>query len=471
MVNAPTNLSVTKVSNGFKLSWTINDSDTTGGVTIERSSDGGNTFFEVVSGIDKNSETFLDSTSIDTETPTYRITRVTDDTTSSSNPVEYTEPDPIDVPESESLEAITRSPSEIELRWRGDAADSEYAVYRSTSPQTDLSNYTELDIVTANTFNQYVDSNLSEGKEYYYRTAIPGIDATGGTTVTDVTIDGTDYRIHAFENVGSDTFTVNRAPSGATVDVLMVGGGGSGGTGDDSGGGGAGGLIFEPNYSVSEQNYTITVGSGGDVNDTTSRGFAVSGDDTEMSGSSTGLELRALGGGHGESYDNNPPAANGGSGGGTAANKDNAGSALQPSSQWGGFGNDGGNNRSTESSDGSGGGGAGEAGGTGGQYNGGDGLKEVTINGTTYNFANTFTNQFGEDADNDGNSWFAGGGMGGGEDASTTNHTAGKGGGADSFSKSSVPNTGGGGAAFDDNVSDTSVNDGASGIVLIRYEI
>jgi len=30
--------------------------------------------------------------------------------------------------------------------------------------------------------------------------------ATGGTTVVDETIGGTTYRIHAFENVGTDTF-------------------------------------------------------------------------------------------------------------------------------------------------------------------------------------------------------------------------------------------------------------------------
>jgi len=34
------------------------------------------------------------------------------------------------------------------------------------------------------------------------------VDASGGTTVMDETIGGTTYRIHAFENVGTDTFTV-----------------------------------------------------------------------------------------------------------------------------------------------------------------------------------------------------------------------------------------------------------------------
>ena len=48
------------------------------------------------------------------------------------------------------------------------------------------------------------------------------VSATGGTT-TDVTVGGTDYRIHEFTSDG--TFTVT---AGGDVDILLVGGGGSG---------------------------------------------------------------------------------------------------------------------------------------------------------------------------------------------------------------------------------------------------
>src|SRR6056297_2044660 len=93
------------------------------------------------------------------------------------------------------------------------------------------------------------------------------IDASGGTTVTDATIDGTNYRIHAFENTGNSTFNVSSAPSGKTVDVMLVAGGGGGGGGDSGdgsgGGGGAGGLVFKENISVSEGSYSISVGDGG----------------------------------------------------------------------------------------------------------------------------------------------------------------------------------------------------------------
>jgi hypothetical protein len=74
-----------------------------------------------------------------------------------------------------------------------------------------------------------------------------GVDASGGTRVEDVNIDGVDYRVHFFENVGSDTFTVNK---GGEVDVLIVGGGGSGGDYEHGGAGGGGGVVFIENLSI-----------------------------------------------------------------------------------------------------------------------------------------------------------------------------------------------------------------------------
>jgi hypothetical protein len=57
---------------------------------------------------------------------------------------------------------------------------------------------------------------------------------------------------------------------------------------------------------------------------------------------------------------------------------------------------------------------------------GGDGLKEVTISGTLYNFASVFGATYGEVIS--GESWFAGGGGGGGNGSGGI---GGKGGGGD----------------------------------------
>jgi hypothetical protein len=274
--------------------------------------------------------------------------------------------------------------------------------------------------------------------------AIP--DSVGGQ-VSTITVGGEDFRLHAFTNVGSDTFTIE---GDAEVDVLVVGGGGGGGTsngGPDPGGGGAGGLIFKPSHNVNPGSYTVTVGDGGTPGN--------NGDDSVFD------NLTALGGGS-ALQDN--PGKDGGSGGGAFENSGGGGIQPQQTGDSGtfGFGNDGGDG---DADVGGGGGGAGAPGNDGFNDNpfGGDGLKEVTINGTTYNFANTFSSSFGEDADNDGNAWFAGGGSGGSEDVSSD---GGKGGGADypGDIRDGTPNTGGGGSGADDKDG----GDGGSGIVLIR---
>jgi len=91
----------------------------------------------------------------------------------------------------------------------------------------------------------------SEINQIYSNTAPKVNDATGGSTVTTETIDGQDYKIHAFENTGSSTFTVNDADSGASVDVLIVGGGGSGGV-DNGGAGGTGGWDVASDEFISD---------------------------------------------------------------------------------------------------------------------------------------------------------------------------------------------------------------------------
>jgi hypothetical protein len=92
-------------------------------------------------------------------------------------------------------------------------------------------------------------------------------DATGGT----ITTPGNGYRYHAFTSTGPSSFVVNSAPSGATIELLMVAGGGAGG--NYYGGGGAGGVIFYgstptpvtwgASLPMVAGSYSLSVGSGG----------------------------------------------------------------------------------------------------------------------------------------------------------------------------------------------------------------
>jgi len=298
-----------------------------------------------------------------------------------------------------------------------------------------------------------------------------GVDASGGTTVTTFTDNtGTEYRVHAFENVGSDTFTVN---SGGEVDVLVVGGGGGGGSGQtvcssnfyNGGGGGAGGLINQT-LSVDAQSFAITVGAGGNGAINNTDNFGEKGDNT------TAFGLTALGGGGGETRraqslcNADPVNMDGGSGGGRGDAPGRAGFALQPTSADGGLGNPGGIGEEFE--DGGGGGGAMAAGQDASGGVAGDG-------GIGFDASNTFSTQFGD------NGFFAGGGgggvrfsdagaggLGGGGDGANNNGNSGTPG------EDALANTGGGGGgAGADSSSGGNANGGAggSGIVLIRYEI
>ncbi|MFZ4397733.1 MAG: glycine-rich domain-containing protein, partial [Kiritimatiellia bacterium] len=86
--------------------------------------------------------------------------------------------------------------------------------------------------------------------------------ATSGGTVWSYIQNGTNYVVHTFTTVGSNSFNVT---SGGNVEVLVVGGGGGGG-GKSSlgGGGGGGGVTNNPAFAVvGGSNYTVTVGAGG----------------------------------------------------------------------------------------------------------------------------------------------------------------------------------------------------------------
>jgi hypothetical protein len=186
---------------------------------------------------------------------------------------------------------------------------------------------------------------------------------TGGIE-SDVTVEGVNYRVHAFTDVGDLTL---ECVGTVTLEYLVIAGGGGGGSGRAGGGGGAGGYLagaIDVSGSV-----PVTVGGGGAVENPGGNSVL-----------STVTAVGGGGGGHGES----PEAAGqaGGSGGGGGF-KNIGGGAGTP-----GQGNDGGAARSGNWIAGGGGGGAGGVGtpGTGDNEgvggNGGPGL-DSDITGTT----------------------------------------------------------------------------------------
>jgi hypothetical protein len=270
-------------------------------------------------------------------------------------------------------------------------------------------------------------------------------------------------------------------PTEITANLLMVAGGGAGGC-DNGGAGGAGGLIFSPSTNITSSQ-TITVGAGAVATPNQSTA-GEKGKDTTFG------SLTTKGGGCGANGNGTTtPLANmiGGSGGGgdgenTSGSQRYGGTSSQ-SSQSGdsgtyGYGNAGGNGSGGA---GGGGGGAGAAGANGETVTtdvggiGGDGLKEVTIGSTVYNFATIYGAIFGEVIS--GESWFAGGGGGANENGINTDVNGGKGGGGkglgandqtDNIIKYGKAHTGGGGGGQTHN-GEGYAGGGGSGIVIVHW--
>jgi hypothetical protein len=138
--------------------------------------------------------------------------------------------------------------------------------------------------------------------------------ATGGT-ISQVTADGYNYRVHAFTNTGASTFSVSDAGSWNHFEFLVIGGGGSGG-GYVAGGGGGGGFT-EGIFAASAQNYAITVGAGGAAGATSGTAGGFQGGTSSIIG--TNVNITGLGGGGGGNHDSRPglPGASGGGAGST----------------------------------------------------------------------------------------------------------------------------------------------------------
>lgn len=272
------------------------------------------------------------------------------------------------------------------------------------------------------------------------------ISATGGT-ITDITDNGTNYRVHTFTSSG--TFEVTSGSG--DVEYLIVAGGGGGGSSAGSsagaGGGGAGGVITGTT-TVNENAYQVIVGSGG-------AGTPSNTDTPGSDGSdSSAFSEVAIGGGGGGPRGGN--GRTGGSGGGGGAFNNPGGSGAAGQGNDGGKGGDSTTGSGNENA-GGGGGGAGLPGqdgtdnGSGG--NGGDGIS-VGITGTSV---------------------FYGGGGGGGITGGNGRASGGSGGGGEGGEEFTAPptegspNTGGGGGGAGGTSHDG--KKGGSGIVIIRYPI
>ena len=136
-----------------------------------------------------------------------------------------------------------------------------------------------------------------------------GVLATGGT-VTNYTLNGTNYRAHIFSTVGTTSLTF---AAGGNVEVLVVAGGGGGGDGSGSGGG-AGGYIYTNLSTALGDNLTVVVGAGGPGgtggSGTTPTMWGQNGSNSVLGG------LIAIGGGGGAPNGGGSIGKNGGSGGG-----------------------------------------------------------------------------------------------------------------------------------------------------------
>lgn len=281
-----------------------------------------------------------------------------------------------------------------------------------------------------------------------YQNTRPQISASGGTTVTTERINGEQYRIHAFEDVGTSTFEVSDAQANATADVLVVGGGGGAGIGinssDEGTGGGGAGEVINDSVNISPQSYTITVADGGNSGTTDN----IDGND---GGNSQAFGFTATGG-FGSARTEGYSTAGG---------------------DYGGDGNPGGeSNLGDTTSDaaddaGGGGGGASEPGQQApSEYEAGDG-------GDGLDVSNIFGTQFGENGVFGGG---GGGGVGASEDGTDVELGVGGNGGGGNGGESSnisaedgIDNTGGGAGGASQ--TGERAGNGGSGIVLIRYKL
>jgi hypothetical protein len=261
--------------------------------------------------------------------------------------------------------------------------------------------------------------------------------ATGGT-VTNITQNTVNYRVHTFTSVGTTTFTVTRE---GIFEYLIVGGGGGG---CDTSGGGAGGVLIGQTV-LPPGTYNMIVGAGtGNLADDSAPG--------ESGSPSSAFGLVAVGGGGAGGGSSQARGISGGSGGGGGRNP---GGSLFAIGAPGipGQGNEGGTATPFLSADWEGGGG----GGGGGPGHASVGLDWGGDGGPGVNTNITGTLQgFGGGAGGGSNALRGRGGLGGGGQGKLD---------GDATNNNGTANTGGGGGGGWSGVAGA----GASGIIVVRY--
>jgi hypothetical protein len=275
---------------------------------------------------------------------------------------------------------------------------------------------------------------------------------TGGTITTSG-----DYRIHSFTSSGN--FVTPAGFPTVTANYTIFAGGGGGGAGQvasslGGGGGGGGGYLTGNSSIAASTTYAVVIGAGG-------AGSPANVSSSSANGSnSTALSLTSIGGGGGGNRNGVEQGKDGGSGGGSCGT-----ASLDGGAGTSGQGNRGGNQTT------------GDWGATGG-----GGKTAVGIN------ANSMTSTAGgsgvEDTLTGSTVIVSGGGGGGGSNSGTGGNASGatgnSSGGAGADFNSQVTggdapvNRGGGGggsAAANGSVTVTRGGNGASGRVIIRYDV
>jgi hypothetical protein len=279
--------------------------------------------------------------------------------------------------------------------------------------------------------------------------------ATGGAITTFVE-GNVIYNVHSFTDTVNSTFSVTNAPTGATVEYLIVGGGGGGGGAGAAGGaagGGGGGVLHNVGtfgLPIATGTYPVVVGQGGN-------GGAPGLNSGFDGGTSSvfGITSSGGGGGGGQSRVGNNGASGGGGGGTTSSSTLYTGGAgISGQGFAGGTGGPG--SLSTGQRAGGGGGGASQMGANALSGQGGNGG-----NGSLIYISNNFA--------------YYGGGGGGGVATGTDRigaGTGGLGGGGNGNTGNGFPgaaNTGGGGGGAGGNGTNVSGGAGGSGVVMIKY--
>jgi hypothetical protein len=265
------------------------------------------------------------------------------------------------------------------------------------------------------------------------------------------------------------TSTITFSLNTGNVDYLIIGGGGSGGK--NHGAGGGAGRVVSGSIPITANNYTVTVGSGGD------KYLFTNGSDSSIFG------ITALGGGRGGGDVNGLPS-NGGSGGGGAGYNQNGSTspngATAIASTPGNLGNNGGNGwlPSAPAIPAGGGGGGGGAGGPG--ISATSRVGGIGGSGTT-DYSSWLTSIYDimpeewKTATNNGEVIASGGSGGSWGMYPVTAPSGGGGNGGNNTEGTMVvgangtPNTGGGGGGGGSGTQEGGY--GGSGLVIIRYDL